>query len=176
LPPRPRRDLLVGRRDIDRVVHPAVPRGPDRRGLRVAVVDDPAPLEAERRVDLAALGPVVAVAELVLADELTVAVRPPLRTEGLVIPPGEEPGEKGRDFHRNSLAHIPAKACPGFDPGWTRFADTNMRQSKAARPPFSCQRPEPLSRAAQPQPHSRIDIHKELDPEPVEKHMEPMEP
>jgi hypothetical protein len=60
-----------------------------------------------------------------------VAMRPQLRAEGLVVPPGEEPDEKGRDFHRNSLSD---------------------------GPPLSCQRLEPLSRAAQPQPHSRIGV------------------
>ena len=39
------------------------------RGFSIAVVDHPAPLEAERRIDLAALGPVVAVALLVFADD-----------------------------------------------------------------------------------------------------------
>src|SRR5690348_2797238 len=111
------------------MVHPAVPRRPDRRGLCIPVVDDPAPLEAERLVDLAALGAVVAVAELVLADELAVAMGPELRPEGLVVPPGEEPGEKSRDFHRVSLR---------------------------IRAGLSCQRPEPLSRAAQPQRRLRI--------------------
>ena len=35
-----------------------------------------------------------------------------------------------------TLAHDPAKACPGLDPGWNRFADKIMRQmDKLARVP-----------------------------------------
>src|SRR5258708_4848364 len=81
LPPRPRRDLLLGRRHVDGVVHPAVPGRADRRGLSIAVVDHPAALEAERRIDLAALGAEIAVAELVFPDELAIEAGPHLRAE-----------------------------------------------------------------------------------------------
>src|SRR5262249_54307346 len=80
---------------VDGVVQPAVPGWRHGRGFRGAVVDHPAPLEVQRRVDLAALGAVVAVAELVLAHELAEAPSPQLRAEGLAIPPGEEAQQKG---------------------------------------------------------------------------------
>src|SRR5262249_6740132 len=75
----------------------------NHRGFGVTIVDHPAPLEVERRIDLAALGAVIAVAELILADELAIERGPHLRAEGLAIPPGEEAREEGRDFHRRSL-------------------------------------------------------------------------
>src|SRR5262249_37950608 len=50
----------------------------------------PAPLEAERRIDLAALGAIIGVALLVLADPFAKPPRPQLRAEGLAVPPGEE--------------------------------------------------------------------------------------
>src|SRR6185295_7108500 len=69
---------LLRRRRVDGVMHPAVPRGWDGRGLGIAVVDHPAPLEVQHRIDLAAFGTVIAVAELILADEFAVQPRPEL--------------------------------------------------------------------------------------------------
>src|SRR4051794_39202846 len=71
-PPRARHDRFLRRRHIDGVMNPAVPRWRHARSFDHAVVDHPAPLKPERRIDLAALGAVVAVAELVLAYELAV--------------------------------------------------------------------------------------------------------
>src|SRR5712691_10784960 len=94
------------------MVHPAVPRRRDGRGFGGAVVGHPAPLEAERRIDLAALGAVIAVGELVLADELAIERGPKLRAKSLTVPPGEKAQEKG--FHRSrgrlvaQLAFMPA--------------------------------------------------------------------
>ena len=68
--------------------------GGTRGGLRDPVIDHPAPLEAERRIDLAALGPVIAVAELVLADEFAVEPRPQLGAESLAVPPSEHPQQE----------------------------------------------------------------------------------
>src|ERR1700730_10151125 len=65
LPPRTRRDLVQRRRHVDGVVQPAMPRRRYGRGFGHAVVDHPAPLEAERTVYLAALGAVIAIAEFV---------------------------------------------------------------------------------------------------------------
>src|SRR5262249_58589582 len=72
LPPRPRRDLFLRRRRVDRVVQPAMPGRRHDRGFGGAVVDHPAPLKTERRVGLAPPGAVIAIAELVLAYELAV--------------------------------------------------------------------------------------------------------
>src|SRR3954471_17094089 len=66
-PPRARHDRFLRRRHIDGVMHPAVPRWRNARGFDGALVDYPPPREPEHRIDLATLGAVVAVAELVLA-------------------------------------------------------------------------------------------------------------
>src|SRR5258708_8958583 len=68
------------------------------RSVRGAAVNDPAPLEAESRIDLAAPRAVVAIAELVLADELAVERGPQQRAEGRPVPPGKEAQKEG--FHR----------------------------------------------------------------------------
>src|SRR4051794_2424683 len=89
-----RRVAFFGRRDIDGVMNPAVPfrRYPGRLGI--AVIDHPAPLEAEGRIDLAALGAIVGVTLLVLADQFAEPPGPQLRAEGLPAPPCEEFEEK----------------------------------------------------------------------------------
>src|SRR5262245_9634307 len=79
-------------------MQPAVPGRRHGRGLGDAVVDHPPPLEFQRWIDLATFGPVVAIAELVLADELAIEPGPQLGAEGLAVPPGEEAQEKR--FHR----------------------------------------------------------------------------
>src|SRR6202158_4267586 len=97
--------VLLGRRHVDGVVQPAVPRRRHARGLGDAAIDHPAPLEAEARIDLAAARAVVAVAEFVLADELAVEPSPQLRTEGLAVPPGEKAEPKR--FHAFALEPRP---------------------------------------------------------------------
>src|SRR5215468_3120154 len=99
LPPGPRRDMVLGRRGVDRVVQPTVPFRRYERGLGGAAVDHPASLEAERGIDLATLRAVVAIAEFVLAHELAVERGPQQRAEGGAVPPGEEAQEKR--FHRS---------------------------------------------------------------------------
>src|SRR6185369_8279437 len=67
---------------------------PDGRGLGIAVVDHPAPLEPERLVDLAALGAVVRIAVLVRPHVLAIEPGPQLGAERLPVPPGEEAQEE----------------------------------------------------------------------------------
>src|SRR5205085_6303917 len=74
--PGARRVGLAGRRQVDRVMQPAVPARRHGRGLGIAIVDHPAALETEGLVDLAAAGAVIAVAVLILADELAIEPRP----------------------------------------------------------------------------------------------------
>ena len=61
------------------------------RGLGDSVGDHPAPLESERRIDLAAAGPIIGVAERVVPDQFAVAAGV-IRggVEGRPVPPGEE--------------------------------------------------------------------------------------
>src|SRR5262249_49500994 len=94
LPPGPRLHLVLRGRDVDRVMQPAVPGRRHHRSLGGPAVDHPTPLEAERRVDLAAFGAEVVIAELVLADEFAVEARPDLRAEGLAVPPREKADEE----------------------------------------------------------------------------------
>src|SRR6202030_1253594 len=61
--------------------------------------DHPAALEPEHRIDLAAAGPVIAVAEFVGPDELAIGPGPQLGAERRGIPPGEDAQQKGLD-HR----------------------------------------------------------------------------
>ena len=96
--PRMRFVAFLRRWRVDGVMEPAVPGRWHRGGFRVAVIDHPAALEAERLVDLAAAGPIVPVAELVLADGLAIHPGPELRPEGLRIPPGERFEQE--TFHR----------------------------------------------------------------------------
>src|SRR5205085_11650514 len=89
-----RRVFVLRRRDVDRVMDPAVPFRRDARGLGIAVIDHPAPLETERRIDRATAGAVVAVALIVGADQFAEPPGPELRAKGLAAPPGEEFQEK----------------------------------------------------------------------------------
>jgi hypothetical protein len=70
-------------------MHPAVPGRSDGRGFGQTLVDHPPPFEAERRVDSAGFGPVIAIAVFVLAHELAESTGPQLRAKGLAVPPGE---------------------------------------------------------------------------------------
>src|SRR5262245_61572932 len=91
------------------MVHPAVPAGADGRRLGIAVIDHPAPVKTEHRIDLAALAAVVAIAALVLADELAVERGPDLGAEGLAVPPGEDAQKECFDRHGASL--MPPRGC-----------------------------------------------------------------
>src|ERR1700744_4860454 len=78
---------FLGRRHVDRVMKPAVPARRSHRGLRDAVINHPAPLEAERRVD--ARLSIIGVAELVVAHQDAKAAGVKARVEIRAIPPGE---------------------------------------------------------------------------------------
>src|SRR5260370_7908863 len=95
LPPAARCHLFRGRQFVDRMMQPAMPCRRHAGGFDDAAIDHPAPLETQHRIDLAALGAVVAVAELVLAHKRAIARGPQLRAEGLTVPPGEEAQDKG---------------------------------------------------------------------------------
>src|SRR5262245_32125918 len=94
--------VLLRRRHIDHVLDPAVPFRRNARGFGIAVIDHPAPFEAQRRVDRPALGAVVAVALIVGADQFAEAPGPQLRAKSLAAPPGEEFQQKL--FHPISAA------------------------------------------------------------------------
>jgi hypothetical protein len=100
------------------VMQPAVPGRWHRRRLGLAVVDYPAPLHQQRRIDLAAARAIVAVAELVRPDRLTETPRPELCAEGLAVPPGESAQEKGFHLWMTGLYECGVHAsallqCPG---------------------------------------------------------------
>src|ERR1700691_1359493 len=92
--PLARRIVFLGRGNVDGVMDPAMPGRRNTARLGIAVINNPAALEAERGVDLAAFGAVVAVALLVLADQFAEARGPQLRAEGLAVPPSEHFEEK----------------------------------------------------------------------------------
>src|ERR1700721_2202122 len=85
-----RRIGLFGRRDIDGVMQPAMPGRRHAGGHGIAVVDHPASLEAERRVDLAPLCTEIAIALFVLANQFAEPPCPELGAESLAIPPRED--------------------------------------------------------------------------------------
>src|SRR6202167_3093885 len=116
---------------------PAMPGRRDAGGLGIAVIDHPAPLEAERGVDLAALGAEIAIALLVFADQFAEPPGPQLRPEGLATPPREDFEKK--QFHgarpvreaREGSDAIGGPNCPvlsGHKPVRSRTgADQNAR-------------------------------------------------
>src|ERR1700739_3005437 len=81
---------ILGRGGVDDMGDPALPPARNAACLGKAVIDHPAPFEMQRRIDLAAAGPIVAVALLVLAHQFAEPVGPELGAESLAIPPGEE--------------------------------------------------------------------------------------
>src|SRR5262245_26643003 len=109
LPPGARNDLLLRRGNVHRMMQPAMPRRRNRRGLGHTVVDHPAPLETKVRVDFAAARAEVAIAELVLADELAIEAGPDLRAEGPAVPPREEALQ---EIHRARHGTLLTR-CPG---------------------------------------------------------------
>src|SRR5665213_3395189 len=90
--------LILRRRHVHGVMQPAMPTRRHRGRFRDTIVDYPAPFKAKRRIDFATLGPVIAIAEFVLADKRTIEPRPPLRAESLAVPPGEHTQQE--NFHR----------------------------------------------------------------------------
>ncbi len=122
------RRLSTRGRLIDRVMHPAVPRGPITRGFRVSVVDHPAPLKAEVGIDLTAFGPVVVVPEFVRRRRTRRKARSELGSERLPVPPGEDfqagttswrdPGilENEASEALRDAAGLPR--CPASGPSW----------------------------------------------------------
>src|SRR5579862_850038 len=89
--------LVLRRRHIDGVMQPAVPARRYCRSLGDTVVDDPAPIKTERRINLAVFCAVIAIAEFVVADKFAVEPSRQLRAEGLTIPPGKKAKQKA--FH-----------------------------------------------------------------------------
>src|SRR6266566_4857145 len=81
------------------------------RGLRIAVVDHPAALESERRIDLAAAGSVIAIAELVGPDRFAIGPGPQLGPERGAVPPGEEAQQEGLD-HLDHVGCGSARVLP----------------------------------------------------------------
>src|SRR5689334_738873 len=75
-----------------------MPRRRHGRGFGITIVDDPAPLETEHPVDLAAARAEITIAELVFAHRLAIHPRPELGAECLRIPPGEQLEQE--TFHR----------------------------------------------------------------------------
>ena len=112
--PRVRLGLVLRRRHVHRVMHPAVPGRRDFGGLREPVIDHPAALESEGRIDLAAARAVIAIAEFVVADELAVESRPHLGSEGLAVPPGEKAQQESlhRRVRRSTLPLLSAALMP----------------------------------------------------------------
>src|ERR1700739_2102103 len=98
--PRMRPRPIQRRRHVNGVMQPAEPAGRHLGSFGNPIVDDPASLDPERRVDLAAFGAKIAVAEFVVADVFAVKRRPQLGAKRLAIPPGEYAQQKG--LHRRS--------------------------------------------------------------------------
>src|SRR5271165_997896 len=112
------------RRRVDRVMEPAVPARRGHRGFGDAIIDHPAPLEAERRIDRSAARAVIGVAELIVTDEFALTPRIEERVEGRAVPPGEEPQEKVFDLHESRL--------PG--PSLERGASARRTMKRRMRP------------------------------------------
>src|SRR5579863_8935511 len=79
--PGPRLVILIRRRNIDRVMQPAVPAGRRHRTFGDPGIDDPAAFVAERRVLRPAAGAVITVAKLIGADQLALLPRVEERVE-----------------------------------------------------------------------------------------------
>ena len=125
-------------------MQPAVPAGRRRRAFALAAIDHPAPLEAERRVDLAADRAVIGVAELVVAHDLAEAAGPEAGVHGRAGPPGREAEESRleRDavFGRGRIGQRAARCrmrCAGHRApasGVKAGAATRPSQGYGARP------------------------------------------
>src|ERR1700693_4233914 len=90
-------------------MQPAMPGRRHLGGLGDAAVNHPAALKTDGRIDFAVARAVVAIAELVVADELAVQPRPHLGAEGLAIPPGESAQQES--LHRRGRPLAFGRCC-----------------------------------------------------------------
>src|SRR5215204_158486 len=119
--PRTRHIVLRRWRRVDLVVHPAVPSGRNHRSLGIVRIDDPAPVEAQRRVRHSAPRAVVDVAELILADTLSPPPRVEESSHGSSVPPGEEVEKEALHLIRSRSGLAP-RTLPGLSPNLTSMS------------------------------------------------------
>ncbi len=93
---------FLARRDLGREGEPAAPARRHLGRVDLAVIDDPAPPRPDGRIDERTLGLVVAVAELVLADEAAAPPGVDMGAPGGSVPPGEGSDEEFLEGHRGS--------------------------------------------------------------------------
>src|SRR6266700_496311 len=135
--PGPGLHTLLGRRHVDGVMQPPMPARRHLRGLRIAVVYHPAALEPERRIDLAAAGSVIAIAELVGPDRFAIGPGPQLGPERGAVPPGEEAQQEGLDHLDHVGFRLRARVLPScrYDvqqPRFSRSGRAGQRLERAA--------------------------------------------
>ena len=153
------------------MVQPAVPAGRRHRGFREAVVDHPAPLEAQRRIDLAAARAVIGVAELVVADQLAVAAGVEQRVERRAVPPGEESQEEtaSSSIRPVALECAPMSARAGLWRGAPRLSSAQFAAMTSANvSPLAPRRADSfdaVNRGAALTPTLYIFVHNMLCPE-----------
>ena len=114
--------ILLRRRHVHGVMHPAMPGRRDSGSFSVAVVDHPAALEAEAWIDRAVLGSIIAIAGLIFTHQFAVAARPEQRAESGAVPPGEEKLQEA--FHRRVKPVVARPKChepPQLAPSATRY-------------------------------------------------------
>ena len=114
--------ILLRRRHVHGVMHPAMPGRRDSGSFSVAVVDHPAALEAEAWIDRAVLGSIIAIAGLIFTHQFAVAARPEQRAESGAVPPGEEKLQEA--FHRRVKPVVARAKChepPQLAPSATRY-------------------------------------------------------
>src|SRR6478735_9381116 len=87
--------VFLRRRNVDAVMHPAMPAGRNARGFCNAVINHPTP-RAAFRIGAAFI---VDVARLILTDALAVPPGMETRAKRLAVPPSEELDDKV--FHHN---------------------------------------------------------------------------
>src|SRR5688572_1548082 len=93
---------FLARRRLGRESEPAAPARRHLGRVDLAVIDDPAPPRPDGRIDERTLGLVVAVAELVLADEAAAPPGVDMGAPGGAVPPGEGSDEEFLEGHRGS--------------------------------------------------------------------------
>src|SRR5262249_3559212 len=111
--PRVQLGLVQRRRHVDGLEQPAVPVRRHLGGLHEAVIDHPAALESERRIDLAAARAVIAITELIGSDKLAIEFRPHQCSESLTVPPSEKAQQES--LHWSIAASPFVWACPRVD-------------------------------------------------------------